>query len=144
MHRRFALGALIITILTAAATSTATLLEISDDVAIIRQGAKIPDADRFLDDVDAGKPQTILLLGSDRRYVDRNDKSAARSDTILLIRLDPSKEATAVLSIPRDLMVDIPATGARRSTRPTRPAARTRPSRRSSRCSTSRSTTSST
>ncbi|MFL5843911.1 MAG: LCP family protein [Solirubrobacteraceae bacterium] len=111
MHRRFALGALMITILTAAATSTATLLEISDDVAIIRQGAKIPDAERFLDDVDAGKPQTILILGSDRRYADRHDKSAARSDTILLIRLDPSKEATAVLSIPRDLMVDIPGYG---------------------------------
>jgi LCP family protein required for cell wall assembly len=109
--RRFALGALIITVLTAAATSTATLLEISSDVAIIQQGAKIPHAAEFLDNVDAGQPQTILILGSDRRYADRHDKSAARSDTILLIRLDPSKAATSVLSIPRDLMVDIPGYG---------------------------------
>jgi LCP family protein required for cell wall assembly len=109
--RRFALGALMITVLTAAATSTATLLEISADVAIIRQGEKIPDIEGVLDDVDSGDPQTIMLLGSDRRYVDRHDKSAARSDTIILIRLDPDKEATAVLSIPRDLMVDIPGYG---------------------------------
>jgi LCP family protein required for cell wall assembly len=109
--RRFALGALIITLLTAAATATATLLEIGADVAIIKSGAKIPNAAQFLDDVKAGDPQTILILGSDRRYADRKDAHAARSDTILLIRLDPSKQATAVLSIPRDLMVDIPGYG---------------------------------
>ena len=111
MGKRFALGALIITLLTAGATSTATLLEISDTAAIIEKGEKIPDIEGVLDDVDSGEPQTILLLGSDQRYVDRNDKDAARSDTILLVRLDPSKEATAVLSIPRDLMVDIPGYG---------------------------------
>ena len=111
MLRRFALGALIITLLTAGATATATLLEISDNVAIIEKGEKIPDVEGVLDDVDSGDPQTILLLGSDRRYVDRNDEQAARSDTILLVRLDPSREATAVLSIPRDLMVDIPGYG---------------------------------
>ncbi|MEO6496551.1 MAG: LCP family protein [Solirubrobacteraceae bacterium] len=111
MGKRFALGALIITLLTAGATATATLLEISDNVSIIEKGEKIPDIEGVLDDVDSGEPQTILLLGSDQRYVDRNDKDAARSDTILLVRLDPSKEATAVLSIPRDLMVDIPGYG---------------------------------
>ena len=111
MHRRFALGALLITVLTAAATATATLLEISDDVGIIKQGARIPGITGVLDDVDAGAPQTILILGSDRRYVDIKEKNPARSDTILLIRLDPSREATAVLSIPRDLMVDIPGVG---------------------------------
>lgn len=111
MLKRFALGALIISVLTAGATATATLLEISEDVAIIAKGAKIPGIQGVLDDVDSGDPQTILILGSDRRYVDRNVKDAARSDTILLVRLDPSKEATAVLSIPRDLMVDIPGVG---------------------------------
>lgn len=111
MLRRFALGALIIVVLTAGATSTATLLEISDDVGIIATGEKIPGIEGVLDDVDSGSPQTILILGSDRRYVDRNDAKAARSDTILLVRLDPDKDATAVLSIPRDLIVDIPGYG---------------------------------
>ena len=111
MVKRFALGALIITAMTAGATSTATLLEITDDVSIIRQGEKIDDIEGVLDGVDAGDPQTIMLLGSDRRWADRNDESAARSDTIILVRLDPGKDATAVLSIPRDLMVEIPGYG---------------------------------
>src|SRR3954451_16013702 len=111
MKKRFALGALLITVLTAAATATATLLEIGEDVSIIRSGEKIPGIGGVLDDVASGDPQTILILGSDRRWVDRNVKNAARSDTILLIRLDPSKSATAVLSIPRDLVVDIPGHG---------------------------------
>ena len=58
-----------------------------------------------------------------RRHATRGD--AARSDTIMLIRLDPDKKATTVLSIPRDLKVDIPGLGLRtRSTRPTPTAAR--------------------
>src|SRR4051794_238756 len=111
MLKRFALGALLITVLTAAATATATLLEISDDVAIIQNGKKIAGIGGVLDDVASGDPQTILILGSDRRWVDRKVKNAARSDTILLIRLDPSKSATAVMSVPRDLVVDIPGHG---------------------------------
>jgi polyisoprenyl-teichoic acid--peptidoglycan teichoic acid transferase len=65
-----------------------------------------------------GKPQTILILGSDRRWSDlkkNNPKLAksnpARSDTILLVRMDPRQEATAVLSIPRDLKVLVPGFG---------------------------------
>src|SRR3954452_24656590 len=111
MLKRFALGALLITVLTAAATATATLLEIGEDVSIIRSGEKIPQISGVLDDVESGEPQTIVILGSDRRWVDRHVKDAARSDTILLIRLDPSKDATAVLSIPRDLVVDTPGHG---------------------------------
>jgi LCP family protein required for cell wall assembly len=64
-----------------------------------------------LDDVDPGGPQTILVLGSDRRYIDIQTHSPVRSDTIMLIRLDPSKDATALMSIPRDLKVDIPGYG---------------------------------
>jgi len=109
--KRFALGALIITALTVAATSTATLLEISDDVGIISEGAKIPNITSVLDNVDSGEPQTILILGSDRRFIDIKEHNPARSDTILLVRLDPSKSATTVMSIPRDLVVDIPGFG---------------------------------
>src|SRR4029078_5958707 len=56
----------------------------------------------------ARKPQTILFLGSDRRFVDIKEKNPVRSDTLLLVRLDPSRGVTAVMSIPRDLKVDIP------------------------------------
>ncbi len=64
-----------------------------------------------LDDVQAGKPQTILVLGSDKRFNEKAGPGAARSDTMMLIRLDPEKNATAVMSIPRDLKATIPGHG---------------------------------
>ena len=67
-----------------------------------------------------GEPQTLLLVGTDRRY--GAGKGEARSDTMMLVRLDPKQEATAVLNVPRDLVVDIPGPGGARSTRPTRSA----------------------
>ena len=43
----------------------------------------------------AGKPQTLLLVGSDRRFGDA--RGDARSDTMMLVRLDPKSNATTVL-----------------------------------------------
>jgi polyisoprenyl-teichoic acid--peptidoglycan teichoic acid transferase len=112
MYKRFALAAVIITVLTAATVASAGLLEVDQLVTIVRQeGHVIPGIKGALDDVPAGKPQTILVLGSDRRFQDIKDDNPARSDTMMLVRLDPSKDATAVLSIPRDLKVDIPGHG---------------------------------
>ena len=59
----------------------------------------------------------------------RRRRRDARSDTMILVRLDPDANATTVLSIPRDLKVDFTVPGggcasARRSTRPTPTAAR--------------------
>jgi LCP family protein required for cell wall assembly len=54
--------------------------------------------------------QTFLILGSDRREgsKDNYDKEdPPHSDTILLVRFDPAQGQTSVLSIPRDLMVNI-------------------------------------
>ena len=58
----------------------------------------------------SGGPQTFLILGSDRRVgakdsYDREDPP--HSDTILLVRFDPTQGQTSVMSIPRDLMVNI-------------------------------------
>jgi LCP family protein required for cell wall assembly len=104
---RFAAGGLLIVLLTAAATATAGLLAIKDVAQRIPKLAQeVP-----VEPTKPGKPQTILLLGSDRRYQDRHDKQAARSDTIMLIRLDPGQEATTLLSIPRDLKTLIPGYG---------------------------------
>jgi LCP family protein required for cell wall assembly len=57
------------------------------------------------------KPSLIMLLGTD------GDRSAARqdfrrSDSILLVRTEPSRNRLAFLSIPRDLRVEIPGYGA--------------------------------
>ncbi len=90
-----------------------------------KEGQGIPGVKNVLDDVPGGGPQTILVIGSDVRYQDRKLAHAARSDTMILVRLDPDKAATAVLSIPRDLQGPDPRrTAPTRSTRPTRSAGR--------------------
>ena len=55
-----------------------------------------------------------MLLGSDKRPKNAKDGGAGmggRSDTIILVRLDPDKNATALMSLPRDLKVQIPGHG---------------------------------
>jgi polyisoprenyl-teichoic acid--peptidoglycan teichoic acid transferase len=114
MYKRFALAGVLITLLTAGAVASAGLLEVDQLVTIVEQesrGHVIPGLKGALDDVPAGRPQTILVLGSDRRFVDIKQDNPARSDTMMLVRLDPSKEATAVMNIPRDLKVPIQVPG---------------------------------
>jgi LCP family protein required for cell wall assembly len=56
-----------------------------------------------------GAPQTLLLIGSDHRAGE--PYSAANTDTMLLVRLDPASKTINMLSIPRDLKVQIPEGG---------------------------------
>jgi LCP family protein required for cell wall assembly len=62
-----------------------------------------------------GEPQNFLLVGSDTREgtADEGSVSGRRSDTIMVVRLDPGSDRVSVLSFPRDLMVEIPDTGGR-------------------------------
>ncbi len=56
-----------------------------------------------------GRPVNVLVMGSDHRSgTDVTDK---RSDTILLVRLDPKRKSISMLSFPRDLWVPIPGHG---------------------------------
>jgi LCP family protein required for cell wall assembly len=48
---------------------------------------------------------TILVLGIDQRG---NEQGAFRTDTMILISIDPARRSAGVLSIPRDLWVTIP------------------------------------
>ncbi len=67
----------------------------------------------------ASGPMTILIIGSDSRNIPGNDGaygSAAqtpgqRSDTIMLARVVPKTHAVTLLSIPRDLYVNIAGIG---------------------------------
>jgi LCP family protein required for cell wall assembly len=107
--KKAALAGVLICLMTAGTVASAALLEVDQLVDIVRnEGQAIPGVKNVLDEVDGGGPQTILVIGSDRRYKDRDVKGAARSDTLILVRLDPNKEATAVMSIPRDLKARIP------------------------------------
>lgn len=114
---RGALGGLIILVLTSAAVATAALLQVSDLVDKIN-----PTGDDISNEAitraEAGDPQTFLIIGSDRRFDElkaNNDALRhdvpARSDTMMLVRLDPDQAATSVLSLPRDLKVEIPGYG---------------------------------
>lgn len=55
------------------------------------------------------KPFTVLLLGSDEREDD--PEMGARTDTIILARVDPVENTVSLVSIPRDTMVQIEGAG---------------------------------
>jgi LCP family protein required for cell wall assembly len=59
---------------------------------------------------DGSSRVTILLLGLDYRDWAAN-QSAPRSDTMLLVTIDPITQQAGMLSIPRDLWVEIPGFG---------------------------------
>jgi LCP family protein required for cell wall assembly len=113
MLRRFALGAIVIAMLSGATVASAFFLEVDAVTSIIRQNSVplAPDVGRLLQNVAPGKPQTILVIGDDRRKIDVQQHNPTRSDTMILIRLDPKRGATAMMSLPRDLLVDIPGHG---------------------------------
>ncbi|ADB49354.1 LCP family protein [Conexibacter woesei] len=101
---RFVAAAVVVIVLTAGATATAGLLNVQSFVDDLKAGGTISGAEDAITRAEAGSPRTVLLIGSDHRFgADRTD---ARSDTMLLIRIDPDAAATTVLSIPRDLRVD--------------------------------------
>jgi LCP family protein required for cell wall assembly len=115
VFKRFLLGALIIVVGSASATAVAGWNEV-DNVVHAFQNTKHIQLGGVIDEADAGDPQTILLMGSDKRSknaidVRRGAIGPALSDTMILMRLDPHKQATALLSLPRDLKVEIPGHG---------------------------------
>jgi LCP family protein required for cell wall assembly len=101
MWKHFLLAGVIIVSLTATATATAVLLQVSDVANELAKGPKA-NVGNELTRADVEGPQTIMLLGSDH-----DAGQTGNSDTLMLVRLDPDKAATAVMSIPRDLKVDI-------------------------------------
>jgi LCP family protein required for cell wall assembly len=54
------------------------------------------------------QPMTILLLGLDARP---GEGTRARSDALMLVRIDPQRGDVALLSMPRDLWLNIPGYG---------------------------------
>lgn len=110
LFKRIAIAGLLITFLTSGAVATATLLKVDEIVQkVIPPAHRVHIDPKIIEPTRAGKPQTILLVGSDKRF--GAGKGDARSDTMMLVRLDPKQQATAVMSIPRDLVTDIPGYG---------------------------------
>ncbi len=61
-----------------------------------------------LPDIRRGERINILLLGEDKRP---SEQGPARTDTIILISVEPNSKTVSMLSIPRDLWVPIPGYG---------------------------------
>jgi LCP family protein required for cell wall assembly len=107
---RFTLASVLIVAVSAAATATAVLLYLDSIAeALSHNNVYSNKLKGYLQTVDGGAAQNILILGSDKRAGVQED--GGRSDTTMLLRLDPDRNAIAVMSIPRDLKVEIPGYG---------------------------------
>src|SRR6478609_5844094 len=107
---KFSLAATLIVSVSAAATATSILLYIGSIAHALSHNNVYKDKlAPALANVNGGGPETILILGSDKRANLKGDPG--RSDTTMLLRLDPERDAIAVMSIPRDLKVEIPGFG---------------------------------
>jgi LCP family protein required for cell wall assembly len=110
MWKRFVVAAVLIAALAGGATATVALNEVkSIGAEIFKPGNTVKLSSKLVKPYTGGA-QTYLVLGSDRRpkskdALDRTDPP--HSDTILLVRFDPGQGQTSVMSIPRDLLVNI-------------------------------------
>jgi LCP family protein required for cell wall assembly len=107
---RFTLASILIVAVSAAATATSILLYLDSIAhALSHNNVYSSKLHKYLSLVNGGEPENILILGSDKRAGVQED--SGRSDTTMLLRLDPDRNAIAVMSIPRDLKTEIPGYG---------------------------------
>ena len=99
---RFLAGSLLIIVAMTTATAVSLLVYLK---GIARGLGGLPSVTSQLEVADPGNPQTILILGSDERPTDES----GRSDTTILLRV--ASDQITVMSIPRDLKVNIPGHG---------------------------------
>lgn len=55
----------------------------------------------------SGEPRNILVMGLDKRPEGNSEVEGARADTIMLFRVYPDTGRIKILSIPRDLLVEV-------------------------------------
>jgi LCP family protein required for cell wall assembly len=107
---RFSLASVTIVSVVAAATAASILLYIGSIATALSHNNVLKNrVERVLAQTHGGEPENIVIIGSDKRANEPEDPG--RSDTTLLLRLDPDRNAIALMSIPRDLKVEIPGYG---------------------------------
>jgi LCP family protein required for cell wall assembly len=75
--------------------------------------AKTPEVRRAARQLDVplpGQPAVALIIGYDHRKAD-GPNASGRSDTLMLVRADPSTDSMSLLSFPRDMRVEIRCPG---------------------------------
>lgn len=109
---RFTLASVLIVAVSAAATATSVLLYLDSIAhALSHNNVLNNKLQKALAEVHPGEPENILILGSDKRAGEEFEEDPGRSDTTILLRLDPDTNTISVMSIPRDLKVEIPGYG---------------------------------
>ena len=104
---RFAAAAVIVIAATAATTALAGLLQVKQIVSDLDLTPPLKHVAVVLP--PAGAPQTILVIGSDHRA--GTPYTSANTDTMMLIRLNAASSTINLLSVPRDLEVQLPIGG---------------------------------
>ena len=59
----------------------------------------------------ATEPMTILVMGIDRREAENDEDGPWRTDSMILLTIDPESNAIAMLSFPRDMLITLPDYG---------------------------------
>src|ERR1043165_1583264 len=109
---RFVLASVLIVVVSASATATGVLLYVDSIAKALGHNDRLHNKlHQALAEVHPGEPENILILGSDKRAGEEFEEDPGRSDTTILLRLNPEKDTIAVMSIPRDLKVEIPEYG---------------------------------
>ncbi len=106
---RMVVGALLVVLASAVVVVALIRGEIVTLRTAINQNPSLSVAPGTLASASAGAPQTLLLVGDDRRALTRYYHHAvpSHSNEMLLIRFDSSKPWISMLSIPRELWVTI-------------------------------------
>ncbi len=100
---RFALGAVIVIAFTATTTAVAGLLQFKQFASDLALTPALKSQQVTV--ANPGEAQTLLLIGSDHRY--GTSGKSSNTDTMMLVRMDPNSSTINLLSVPRDLKVQI-------------------------------------
>jgi LCP family protein required for cell wall assembly len=110
---RVFVAALLVVGCSAGAVATAGLLQfkqVVQDINVDDVGGGSIVKTKLVTLPKAGRPQTLLVIGSDHRANSPSFQDA-NTDTILLVRLNAASSTINVMSIPRDLQVQVPGYG---------------------------------
>jgi LCP family protein required for cell wall assembly len=102
---------LLAALIVGAAAGGAAYLKGHEFVAAISPKTKADiAAAKHLDLADPSQPTIALVIGTDRRKGFQADLTG-RSDTLILVRADPTNKSLSMLSFPRDLIVTVKCPG---------------------------------
>jgi LCP family protein required for cell wall assembly len=109
---RFTLASLIIVVVSAGATAAGVLIYVDSIAKALGHNDHLHNKlQSALANNVPGEPENILILGSDKRAGAEFEEDPGRSDTTIILRIDPGQGRIAAMSIPRDLKVEIPEVG---------------------------------